>query len=74
MVVSPIVGFVIAFALIIAMMYVFRKTSHSRVNKIFGKLQIASSTFLSLTHGSGDGQKTMGVITALLIAGGTFTY
>jgi inorganic phosphate transporter, PiT family len=70
MVVSPIVGFVIAFALIIAMMYFFRKTSHSRVNKMFGKLQIASSTFLSLTHGSGDGQKTMGVITALLIAGG----
>ena len=40
------------------------------VNKVFGKLQIASSTFFSLSHGSNDGQKTMGVITALLIAGG----
>jgi inorganic phosphate transporter, PiT family len=33
-------------------------------------LQILSSTFYSLTDGSNDGQKTMGVITALLIAGG----
>ena len=52
------------------MMYFFPKTSHSRVNKVFGKLQIASSTFFSLSDGSNDGQKTMGVITALLIAGG----
>jgi PiT family inorganic phosphate transporter len=70
MVVSPIAGFVIAFAFVMVMMYLFRKTSHSRVNKVFGKLQIASSTFFSLTHGANDGQKTMGVITALLIAGG----
>ena len=70
MVVSPIAGFVIAFAFVMVMMYFFRKTSHSRVNKVFGKLQIASSTFFSLTHGANDGQKTMGVITALLIAGG----
>jgi inorganic phosphate transporter, PiT family len=70
MVISPIAGFVIAFAFVLVMMYFFRKTSHSRVNKVFGKLQIASSTFFSLTHGSNDGQKTMGVITALLIAGG----
>ena len=70
MVVSPIAGFVIAFAFVMVMMYFFRKTSHSRVNKVFGKLQIASSTFFSLSHGSNDGQKTMGVITALLIAGG----
>jgi inorganic phosphate transporter, PiT family len=41
-----------------------------KVNRVFGRLQILSSTFYSLTHGSNDGQKTMGVITALLIAGG----
>jgi len=33
-------------------------------------LQIFSSVFFSLTHGANDGQKTMGIITALLIAGG----
>jgi PiT family inorganic phosphate transporter len=40
------------------------------INRVFGKLQIVSSTFFSLTHGADDGQKTMGVITALLMAGG----
>jgi len=70
MVVSPIVGFAIAFAIAIVIIYFFRKSSLSRVNKLFGKLQIVSSTFFSLTHGANDGQKTMGVITALLIAGG----
>lgn len=51
-------------------MYFFRNQTSSHVNKIFGRLQIVSSIFFSLTHGANDGQKTMGVITALLIAGG----
>jgi inorganic phosphate transporter, PiT family len=70
MIVSPISGFAIAFAIAIVIIYFFRKSSLSRVNKLFGKLQILSSAFFSLTHGANDGQKTMGVITALLIAGG----
>lgn len=70
MVVSPSVGFAIAAAFTIAIMLAFRRSSSARVNGVFGKLQIASSTFFSLTHGANDGQKTMGVITALLIAGG----
>jgi PiT family inorganic phosphate transporter len=51
-------------------MLAFRRSSSTKVNRVFGRLQIASSTFFSLTHGANDGQKTMGVITALLIAGG----
>ena len=70
MVVSPSVGFAIAAAFTIAIMLAFRRSSSARVNRVFGKLQIVSSTFFSLTHGANDGQKTMGVITALLIAGG----
>jgi PiT family inorganic phosphate transporter len=70
MVISPIAGFAIAFAIAIVIMYFFRNTSLLKTNRIFGKLQILSSTFFSLTHGANDGQKTMGVITALLIAGG----
>ena len=69
-VVSPVLGFVVAFALAIFIMYILRDRSNSKINKIFGKLQICSSAFFSLTHGANDGQKTMGVITALLIAGG----
>ena len=69
-VVSPGMGFACAFGIGIIVMYVFRNQTSSRVNKIFGRLQICSSVFFSLTHGANDGQKTMGIITALLIAGG----
>jgi inorganic phosphate transporter, PiT family len=68
--VSPTLGFVCAFGVAIIIMYLFRNRTSSYVNKIFGRLQILSSIFFSLTHGANDGQKTMGVITALLIAGG----
>ena len=70
MIISPMLGFVIAFAFAIAIMYFLHQARPSKVNKVFGKIQIASSAFFSLTHGANDGQKTMGVITALLIAGG----
>jgi len=70
MVVSPGLGFASAIGIAIAIMYFFRNQNSSHVNRIFGHLQIVSSLFFSLTHGANDGQKTMGVITALLIAGG----
>jgi PiT family inorganic phosphate transporter len=69
-VVSPTLGFVCAFGIALLVMYFFRNYTSSHVNRIFGRLQICSSVFFSLTHGANDGQKTMGVITALLIAGG----
>jgi PiT family inorganic phosphate transporter len=70
MVISPILGLIAAFGFTIALMHFLRNSRASKVNKFFGKFQIASSTFYSLTHGANDGQKTMGVITALLLAGG----
>jgi inorganic phosphate transporter, PiT family len=70
MVVSPILGFIAAYGFSIILLYFLRNRHPVKVNKFFGKVQILSSTFYSLTHGSNDGQKTMGVITALLIAGG----
>jgi PiT family inorganic phosphate transporter len=70
MVVSPAIGFVVAFGLAIVIMYFLRNSKPQLVNGIFGRLQIGSSIFFSLTHGANDGQKTMGVITALLVAGG----
>ena len=70
MVVSPTLGFMLAFAFAIAIMYFLRDSKPRLVNGVFGRLQIGSSIFFSLTHGANDGQKTMGVITALLIAGG----
>ena len=70
MVVSPAVGFVIAAGFALAIMFFLRSSTSTKVNRVFGRLQIVSSAFFSLTHGANDGQKTMGIITALLIAGG----
>jgi len=68
--VSPMLGFIVALSFAIVIMYFLRKYRPHKINKVFGKLQIVSSVFFSLTHGANDGQKTMGIITALLIAGG----
>lgn len=70
MVVSPSVGFALAAAFALAIMFFLGRSVPGKVNRVFGRLQIVSSSFFSLTHGANDGQKTMGVITALLIAGG----
>ena len=69
-VVSPALGFFVALSFAVIIMYFLRKHKPVSINRIFGKLQIGSSIFFSLTHGANDGQKTMGIITALLIAGG----
>lgn len=70
MIVSPTMGFIAAFLLVMFLIYLFKRKRAQLVNRIFGKLQICSSIFFSLTHGANDGQKTMGVITALLLTGG----
>jgi inorganic phosphate transporter, PiT family len=69
MVGSPVLGLVVAYVFTIGIMYFLGQARLAKVNSIFGRLQIVSSAFFSLTHGANDGQKTMGIITALLIAG-----
>ncbi|MFQ5970196.1 MAG: anion permease [Nitrososphaerales archaeon] len=70
MVISPVVGLVIAFGLTMSMLHLLKKYRPYVINRIFGRLQIASSTFFSIMHGTNDAQKTMGVIAAALVAGG----
>ena len=70
MIASPALGFFMAFIFAILLVYFLKRKKPRSINRVFGKLQICSSIFFSLTHGANDGQKTMGVITALLIAGG----
>ncbi|MDN5868228.1 MAG: inorganic phosphate transporter [Candidatus Nitrosocosmicus sp.] len=70
MIASPALGFFVAFIFAILLVYFLKRRKPQLINRVFGKLQICSSIFFSLTHGANDGQKTMGVITALLIAGG----
>lgn len=68
MVISPIIGLVAAFIFALLIMRTFRKMHPSRINIYFKKLQLFSAAFYSLTHGTNDAQKTMGVIAILLVA------
>lgn len=69
-VVSPILGLAIAFGLTMIMINILKNKRPYVINRIFGKLQIGSAAFFAITHGANDGQKTMGIIVAALVAGG----
>jgi PiT family inorganic phosphate transporter len=73
MVVSPLLGLVVAFLLMTLLMRTFRKRSGQLLNRYFRRLQLISSSLVSLSHGSNDAQKTMGVVTALLVATGNLS-
>ena len=69
-VLSPVLGFIIALGLMLAILWVIRKRSPSRVNRVFRRAQIVSGSFVAFTHGTNDAQKTMGIIALALIASG----
>jgi len=68
MVLSPLIGFVLAFGLMTFLIRIFFKIPLHVVNKYFRRLQLVSSALVSLSHGTNDAQKTMGVVTALLFS------
>ncbi|MCZ7406323.1 MAG: inorganic phosphate transporter [Candidatus Methanoperedens sp.] len=70
MVVSPIIGMIIGFLFALMIMRAFRKSHPTKINNYFRRLQLFSAAFYSLTHGTNDAQKTMGIIALLLITTG----
>ncbi|MFA5891797.1 MAG: inorganic phosphate transporter [Actinomycetota bacterium] len=69
-VVSPIFGFVLGFIIMLAMLWIFRRSNPGKVDGWFRKLQLVSAAAYSLGHGGNDAQKTMGIIAALLVGAG----
>jgi PiT family inorganic phosphate transporter len=69
-VLSPLLGMTLGFILMVVVMHVFYRTSPSRVDRLFRRLQLVSAAFYSLGHGTNDAQKTMGIIAGLLFATG----
>lgn len=70
LVISPIIGFVLAYIAMVGIYWVFRGASPHRANRGFRYAQILSAAFVSFSHGTNDAQKTMGIITAALLSGG----
>jgi PiT family inorganic phosphate transporter len=70
LVASPILGVFIGFALMVILLNVFRRAHPKRINDRFRRLQLVSAAFMAFSHGSNDAQKTMGIVTLALVAGG----
>ena len=65
---SPLLGFLLGGLLLVAVSWIFRRVSPSRVDRWFRRLQLVSASAYSLGHGGNDAQKTIGIIWVLLIA------
>src|SRR5690348_14168062 len=70
MVASPVVGFILAFLVMLAFMWIFRRRNPHRTFRGFRMMQTVSAAALALGHGLQDAQKTMGVIFLALVASG----
>jgi PiT family inorganic phosphate transporter len=69
-VLSPFIGLIFGFALMVAILWLFRWMPPSRVDRWFRRLQLVSAAFFSLNHGANDAQKTMGIVAGVLFAAG----
>ncbi|MCC7192187.1 MAG: inorganic phosphate transporter [Phycisphaeraceae bacterium] len=67
---SPTIGFLLGVVMMVAVSWIFRRSTPNGVDSLFRRLQLCSAGIYSLAHGTNDAQKTMGIIVALLVAGG----
>jgi PiT family inorganic phosphate transporter len=72
MVVSPVVGFCLAFLVMLSVMWIFRRGNPHKISRGFRFMQTLSASALALGHGLQDAQKTMGVIFLALVTGGYY--
>jgi len=69
-VVAPLIGLILAYVLMIAVYWLFRNSTPSKMDYYFRRLQLVSAAAYSLGHGTNDAQKTMGIITGVLVTAG----
>jgi PiT family inorganic phosphate transporter len=67
---SPLIGFCVAFVLMVALFWIFRGAERRMLARRFRRLQVLSAGFMAFSHGSNDAQKTMGVMTLALFSAG----
>ena len=68
--ISPLLGFLLGSLLMIAVSWLFFRSTPAKVDRWFRRLQLVSASLYSLGHGGNDAQKTMGIIWMLLMATG----
>jgi len=67
---SPVIGAVLGFSIMLGLMWTFRKVAPGKLNKGFKGAQLMSAGVMAFSHGMGDAQKSMGIIAMALVAGG----
>jgi PiT family inorganic phosphate transporter len=67
---SPVAAIIVGYVLMTLLKWAFGNTSPFKANRVFRILQIFSAAFQAFSHGTNDAQKTMGIITFALVAGG----
>lgn len=73
LILSPILGFGVGYIIMLIMNWLLKPFRPQTVTKVFSKGQIASAAFMAFSHGTNDAQKSMGIITLLLVSGGVLT-
>ena len=66
--VAPLLGMALGLVLMVATAWTFRRATPRLVDKYFRRMQLASAAAYSLSHGTNDAQKTMGIIVGLLVS------
>ena len=69
-VLAPLIGMFLGLVLMTATSWLVAKRPAAQVNRWFRRLQLISAALYSLGHGGNDAQKTMGIITTLLVSAG----
>ena len=69
-VLAPLTGLLVGFLLMVAVTWTFRRWNPFRLDQVFRRAQLVSAGLYSLGHGGNDAQKTMGIITGLLVYAG----
>src|SRR6266404_5206780 len=67
---APLIGMALAYFLMVAVYWIFRRSSPLKMDNYFRRLQLLSSALLSFSHGGNDAQKTAGIITGVLVSAG----
>jgi len=70
LVLSPVIGLLSAYLLMVLVFWIFRRFTPAQLDRHFRRYQLVSAALLSCAHGTNDAQKTMGIITALLVSAG----
>jgi PiT family inorganic phosphate transporter len=73
MITSPLLGFLGALALMVALAWLFRGRPRRPMAHLFRRVQVLSAGYMAFAHGSNDAQKTMGIITLALFSAGAIT-